>query len=72
MSWIGVSSPSPHSPNGGGGGQLLAAPGVIGLRMKSTSLRSVSLPSAQREIPPVPSSVPAPEPSVYGAPAFPS
>ena len=65
MSYIGISSPSPHSPNGGGGGgQLLAAPGVIGLRMKSTSLRSVSLPSVQREIPSVPSSVPAPEPSV--------
>ena len=47
-----------------GSAQLLAAPGVIGRSLKSTSLRSVSLPSAQRESPSLPSSLPAPEPSV--------
>jgi len=55
--------------------QSLAVPGVLGASARSTLLTSVSLPSEQREMLPLPAAVstrPTPEPSVYGAPESPS
>jgi hypothetical protein len=59
---------SPHVPAGlGGGGHVLAAPGLLAAARKSAPFWSVSEPSGQRESPIVPafgSSVAAPVPSV--------